>query len=209
MKKIITVLGMVVTTAIVYSSLDEKNKKKIKSIFKKCGTKGLEIASGALILASYYTYIIRKCESSDLDYYDDNLILPDEICDNQISTQREVPRRFIGGIEVSGSRFRENEKQFLEEFSAQRDRFNGIEILSEATYPIWSSDGKSTRRIYSKHSFENDKIGITVDSGYEDDDGQSGDGIRILESGREIIDYVRGTKNLPEYDNVRDIVDVL
>lgn len=134
----------------------------------------------------------------------------DESRDSQTNLQKEPPKRFIGEIDATGSRLKRNEKQFLEEFSAQYDRFRGLEQTVESKSGGWSSEGKYTRSTKTKHGFGDDKMGITVDESYKDDDGQTGSHSSPVElKARNIINYVRENRDLEMFDDVRDIVDIL
>ena len=144
----------------------------------------------------------------DYDHFDSNsYIETDESRDGQ---KIDPPKRFIGEIDATGSRLKENEKQFLEAFSAQYDRFRGIEQTVESKYTGWSSDGRYTRNTKTKHSFGNDKMSITVDESYKDDDGQTGSSSSPVDlKARKLINYIKENRNLEMFDDVRDIVDPL
>ncbi|MCA9922861.1 MAG: hypothetical protein KC421_10835 [Anaerolineales bacterium] len=130
--------------------------------------------------------------------------------DSQTNLQKDRPKRFIGGIDATGSRLKKNEKQFLEEFSTQYDRFSGLNQTLESKHDSWCSDGKYTRFTKTKHSFGDDKMSITVDESYKDDDGQTGSSSLPVElKARNVINYVRENRDLKMFDDVRDIVDIL
>jgi len=122
----------------------------------------------------------------------------------------DPPKRAIGEIDTTGSRLKINEKQFLEALSAQSDRFKGKEQTVESKFTDWSSDGKYTRHIKTKHRFGDDNMSITVDESYEDDDGQTGSSSSTVElKARTIINYFRKNRDLEMFNDVRDIVDLL
>ena len=140
----------------------------------------------------------------------DSTVEIDKSRDSQTDIQVDPPKRFIGDIDITRSRLKANEKQFLEAFSAQYDRFKGIEQTVESKFTGWSSEGKYTRYTKTNHSFGNDKMSITVDESYEDDDGQTDTRSLPVElKARNIINYVRGNRDLEMFDGVRDIVNLL
>lgn len=128
---------------------------------------------------------------------------------SQSYMQKKTPKKFIGDIDVTGSRFKADEKQFLEQFSTQYDRSKGKKQTIETKSDGWSSDGRYTRYTNTKHSFADGKMGITIDASYKDDDGLSGSNITSMENGRNIINYVKENRNLEMFGDVRDIVDIL
>lgn len=130
--------------------------------------------------------------------------------DSQTNFQKERPKRFIGGIDATGSRLKENEKQFLEEFSTQYDRFSRLNQTVKYEGKSWDSDGWYRYTTKTKHSFGDDKMSITVDESYKDDDGQSRSSSLPVElKARNVINYVRENRDLKMFDDVRDIVDIL
>lgn len=147
----------------------------------------------------------------DDDKFDSNSYVEiDESRDSQTYIQTDPHKRFIGKIEITGSRLKENEKQFLEEFSAQYNRFKGKAQIIESKSEGWSSDGRYTRYTKTKHSFGDDKMSITVEESYEDDDGQTGTSSSTVElKARNFINYVRKNRHREMFDGVRDIVDLL
>ena len=131
----------------------------------------------------------------------------DENRDYQTHQQNDPPTRFIGEIDATGSRLKRNEKQFLEELSAQWDTLKGKEQTVESKFTDWSSDGKYTRHTKIRHRFGVDNISITVEESYEDDDGQTGAFSSPVElKARNIINYFKGNRSLKMFDDVRDIL---
>jgi hypothetical protein len=129
---------------------------------------------------------------------------------SQVNLQKDSPKKFIGEIDITGSRLKINEKQFLEVFSEQYDRFKGKEQTIESKTNGWSSDGKYTRWTKTRHSFGDDIMSITVDENFKDDDGLTGSYSTPVElKARNIINYVKEYKELKIFDDVRDIVDLL
>jgi len=129
--------------------------------------------------------------------------------DNPTYMKEEPSKKFIGDIDVSGSRLKVNEKQFLERFSEQYDKFREKERTINNKYDSWCSDGRYTRYTETKHSFGDDKKCIVVEENYYDDDGQSGCERKTLENGRGIINYFKVNRNSHTFDDVRDILDIL
>lgn len=149
-------------------------------------------------------------EEDDYNFDSNSNVEIDESRDSQSYIQKDPPKRFIGEIDATGSRLKENEKRFLGEFSAQYDRFKGKEQIVESEYEGWSSDGKYTRHTRTMHRFGDDKMSITIDESYEDDDGQTGSSSSQVElKARPIINYVRENRHREMFNGVRDIVDLL
>ena len=148
--------------------------------------------------------------NNNFDFNSDGEI--DESRDSQTDLHKDPPKRSIGGIDITGTRLKANEKQFLEAFSAQYDRFKGLEQTLESKSDGWSSDGRYTRYTRTKHSFGVDKMSITVEVSYEDDEYDyegSRSSSHVELKARNIINYVRGNSSLKMFDGVRDIVDLL
>ena len=149
-------------------------------------------------------------DEEDYNFDSNSYVELDESRDSQSYIQKDPPKRFIGDIDATGSRLKENEKQFLEALSAQSDRFKGKEQTVESEYTGWSSDGKYTRHTKTKHRFGDDNMSITIDESYEDDDGQTGSSSSSVElKARNLINYVKENRHLEMFDDVRDIVDLL
>lgn len=177
-----------------------------------------EIVGGAVLigLGLWLSSLPRDEENESVyeeDYYNfdsNSNVELDEIPGSQSHIQKVPPKRFIGEIDATGSRLKENEKRFLEKFSAQYDRFKGKEQIVEYEYEGWSSDGKYTRHTKTKHRFGDDKMSITIDESYEDDDGQTGSSSSQVElKARNVINYVRANRHREMFNGVRDIVDLL
>ena len=132
----------------------------------------------------------------------------DEGSDSQTCIPRNYPKREIGGIDVTGSRLTEKEKQFLEELSAKYDRFKGKEQTVVRDDVGISSDGKYTSQTKTKFSFAEDKPSINVHMSYEDD-CQAYESTYTIDKGRDIINFVRDNKNLKMFDDVQDTMDIL
>lgn len=171
-------------------------------------------------LSAFFVWSLSSQPSDDENEYefdedDDNFdsnsyVEIEENRDSQTYRQMAPPKRFIGEIDATGSRLKGNEKKFLEEFSEQYDRFKGKDQTVVSEEKGWSSDGKYTRKIKTKHSFGDDKMSITVDESYKDDDGQTGSSSSPVElKARNIINYVTENRDLEMFDDVRDIVDPL
>lgn len=172
---------------------------------------GIAIAIVLSISKDHSDEEIEIVGDNDDDNFDSNSYVGiDEDRESQTYVPMDTSKRLIGEIDVTGSRLKDNEKQFLEAYSEQYDRFKGKEQTVETKTDGWSSDGRYTRYTKAKHSFGDDKMSITVDNSYKDDDGQTGGSSSYVESkARNIINYFKENKNLEMFDDVRDIVDIL
>lgn len=101
----------------------------------------------------------------------------------------------------------EYEKQFLQDFSTQYDRFKGKEQTLVRNDEGNSSDGKYSSQTKITYSFTEDKIGINVNISFQNDDGESDVTNKTLVKGRDIINFEEN-KNLKMFDGVQDIVDM-
>ena len=198
---------------------DDCNKKLCNDCRKKRNSTIKKVV-GIVLFVGVFAVIIEKCSTSETDDDAGDFMynIDDECFDTPSNlneeyygqnSEQEKPQKFIGSINVTGSRLKANEKQFLEEFSERYAEISGKEKTEESKSTGWSSDGKYTRYTHTKHSFEDDKIAITISSSYEDDDGQTGGDKTSLENGRDIINYVRENRNSEMFDDIRDVVDIL
>jgi len=179
------------------------------------------IFGGSAILLGIATYVwVKSSNDSDEkndddwdgydDSYDSNTYADINVNPtNQTSIPRIYPKRDINGIDVTGSRLMDYEKNFLENFSTQYDRFKGKEQTIERNDYGISSDGKYTRHNEIKYSFPEDKMGINVNRCYrDDDDGQTGESNETIDNGRDLINFFKENKNLKMFADVQDIVDM-
>jgi len=154
--------------------------------------------------------LVSRQNDEEKDYvgidYDLDIDINEHL-DNQ-TIVKNLPARFIGGIDVTGSKLKENEKQFLREFSEQSNRFIGKEQTKSTSHTGWCSDGKYTRQTETKYIFGED-MSIAIKTSYRDDDGQSGSSCSTLTNGRDIINFVKENRKSEMFNDVRDIVDIL
>ena len=188
------------------------NKGKQSIGFIKENWKPLLLLGTALVVTAYLT----SDDDEKATYIDDDFeyIPPLNNYEKTSSLAMDIepikPKsRSIGGLDATGSRFKDNEKEFLEKFSENRDRFNGIEYTSKSEHTGWSSDGKYTRWTETTHRFEEGQVGVTVDSNYRDDDGQSSEETYKLDKARDVVDYFKANKNNPAFSDVQDITGLL
>lgn len=188
-----------------------RNKKKIIIVAGIVGTALAGVAAYVWIKSSNDNDEDNDtdCDGYDDDYDSNSDIEPDAGLDKQPSTPRVYPKRDINGIDVTGSRLMDYEKNFLDNFSTQYDRFKGKEQTIERNDYGISSDGKYTRHNEIKYSFPEDKMGINVNRCYrDDDDGQTGESNETIDNGRDLINFFKENKNLKMFADVQDIVDM-
>ena len=213
------------TTELEAKDKEPKEEVKEKGVkarfvgFVRRNKKKIIIGTGVVVGAiAAYVWIKSSKDSdedndNDCDWYDDSFDSnpydeSDEGLDKQTSTPRIYLKRDINGIDVTGSRFMDYEKQCLEDFSTQYDRFKGKEQTLVRNDDGFSSDGKYTRETTTKYSFLEDDKGINVNISYKDDDGQTGETNYIIDKGRDIINFLKENKNLKMFADVQDIVDM-
>ncbi|SHJ59988.1 hypothetical protein SAMN02745136_00502 [Anaerocolumna jejuensis DSM 15929] len=172
---------------------------------------GASVIAG-VVIAGVVAYVWIKSsnddEDNDYDGYDDSLnSIP--YADTVDKTPRNYPKRDIAGIDVTGSHIKKNEKQFLEDFSTQYDRFKGKEQTIVINHDDVYSGGRYTRQTTTKYSFREDRMGIDVNISYiDDDDGQTDEYNYTIDTGRDLINFLKRNKKLKMLDDVQDIVDV-
>jgi hypothetical protein len=177
---------------------------------------GASVIAGAAVVA--YVWIKSSkdsdedndcdCDGYDVSFDSNPYVEIDEGLDEQTSTPRNYPKRDIAGIDVTGSRFMDYEKQCLEDLSTQYDRFKGKEQTIVRNDVGFCSDGKYTRETTTKYSFLEDNKGINVNISYQDDDGQTGESNYTIDKGRDIINFLKENKNLKMFADVQDVVDM-
>lgn len=197
------------------SKIKEKKDKAGEFLYRN--RKKILYATVATVAAvGVYMYSTNDCdEEYDIDGNDDdndldfNSLEESNIgSDSQTRTPRTYPKRDIGGIDVTGSRFTEYQKNFLENFSNQYDKLKGKTYPTVDTIVGPSSDGKYTCNTSRTYSFAEDKMAINVDIIREYDDGQKDKLSYTIENGRDLINFKNEHENFKLFDDLQDTVDI-
>ncbi|CZQ82414.1 Hypothetical protein Tcol_210 [Trichococcus collinsii] len=114
-------------------------------------------------------------------------------------------------IDISHSRLKNKEVEFLYQFIMQYDRFQSLDYLyKHCNDNLWSSDGRYTRWYEDYYYFGESEIRIFKNWSFHDDDGQNRNGTTSVEmTARKVIDWFKEHHRLPMFAGVNDIVTIL